>query len=330
MRVKKILETFLDFSDPKDIYSQDRDKMIMDKLIEKFVGVCYMSCYIVKVNKIIRRSFIYMKDTLEGDAHISVMFEVDAIVYHTNEIVHGCTIIKKEPNGIVHGKSEYAGIQLSVQSNMAIFKEGDVVPVIVQRVRYNVNQSAVSILAMPFIPITKQTVLYKINGTLLNNQVDELKSLLEEIKLEHETIKKFNKNEKKIYNFFSDMLNPNKSDKLNTFSKKTKLVNMKDILDITSGIIYKSDDICSDTFNYIDDDIKFTSLKLAELDTEIYCDAFVTFIFAFNEDVNAGIIDVPFINTLSTKANDELILALSAVVAAELAVNTVLVTLIKP
>ena len=59
-----------------------------------------------------------MKDTLDGDAHTNVMFEVDAIEYIKDEIINGCKIIKKEPNGIIHAKSEYSGIQLNKQSNM--------------------------------------------------------------------------------------------------------------------------------------------------------------------------------------------------------------------
>ena len=81
MFIKKILETYMDITDPNEILSTDRNKMLMEKLTSKFVGVCYNSCYILKINRIIRRSYIYMKDTLDGDAHTNVMFEVDAIEY---------------------------------------------------------------------------------------------------------------------------------------------------------------------------------------------------------------------------------------------------------
>ena len=67
MIIKKILESYIDISDPKEMFSNDKESMLINKLTEKFVGICYMSCYIIKINKIIRRSYIYMNETLNGD-----------------------------------------------------------------------------------------------------------------------------------------------------------------------------------------------------------------------------------------------------------------------
>jgi hypothetical protein len=240
MIIKKILETYLDITDPNDIFSPNRDNMIMEKLTAKFVGVCYMSCFVVKINKVIRRSYIYMKDTLDGDVHTNVMFEVDAIVYQKNEIINGCKIIKKEPNGIIHGKSDHAGIQLSIQPNMSIFKEGDIVPVIVKRVRYNVNQTAASVLAVPFIPMPFEPVFYNIVGSLSKQQITDLKSLLSQIKTEEENIKKMNVNDKKIYTFFVDLISPSKTTKDNTkLFKNSKKIDINNILELKSGIVYR-------------------------------------------------------------------------------------------
>ena len=279
MIIKKILETYIDITNPKDMFSSNRDEMIMSKLSDKFVGVCYMSCYVIKINKIIRRSFIYMKDTLDGDSHTNIMFEVDAIVYQTNEIITGCNIIKKEPNGIIHGKSTYAGIQLSIQPNMSIFKEGDIVPVIVKRVRYNVNQTSMSVLAVPFIPIQYEPVYYITNGALSKNQINELKSLLEQIKLEQENLKKLNANDKKIISFFIDLISPLKSS--DPLLKKSKKIDILNILDLTQGILFRPDIKYNDSSLYyinINDVDKSTDYKaqlvsdlskLNELNTEL-------------------------------------------------------------
>lgn len=237
MIIKRILETYMDISDPKDIFSPNRDNMIMDKLIDKFVGVCYMSCFIIKINKVIRRSYIYMKDTLGGDAYTNVMFEVDAIVYQVNEIINGCKIIKKEPNGIIHGKSDHAGIQLSIQPNMSIFKEGDIVPVIVKRVRYNVNQNAVSVLAVPFIPMIIEPIYYNLNGVLSKQQSDDLKYIIDQINIEEQKINNLNANDKKIYKFFVDLINNNLPS--NVDIKNVKKININNILELKSGIVYR-------------------------------------------------------------------------------------------
>ncbi len=234
MFIKKILETYMDITDPNEILSTDRNKMIMKKLTSKFVGVCYNSCYILKINRIIRRSYIYMKDTLDGDAHTNVMFEVDAIEYIKDEIINGCKIIKKEPNGIIHAKSEYSGIQLNIQSNMSIFKEGDIIPVIVRMVRYYVNQSAISVLAVPFMPIVNPIQYYKINGVLTKQETDNIKSLLDQIKDAETQIDKLDVTDKKIYKFFNELLS-NKEPSI----KSGKKINISDIMNIKSGIVSK-------------------------------------------------------------------------------------------
>lgn len=238
MFIKKILETYIDITDPNEILSTDLNKMIMEKLTSKFVGICYNSCYILKINRIIRRSYIYMKDTLDGDAHTNVMFEVDAVEYIKDEIINGCKIIKKESNGIIHAKSEYSGIQLNIQSNMSIFKEGDIIPVIVRMVRYNVNQSAISVLAVPFIPIVNPIQYYKINGSLTKQETDNIKSLLDQIKDTELQIDKLDVTDKKIYKFFNELLS-NKEPSI----KSGKKIQIFDIATIKSGIIFKSEDV---------------------------------------------------------------------------------------
>ena len=248
MIIKKIIETFLDISDPKEIFAPNRDDIILEKLRAKFVGICFMSCLIMSVNRIIRRSYVYMKDTLDGDALTNIQFEVDAIIYFDGEIINGVTIVKKEPNGIIHAKSKYAGIQLSIQPNMTIFKEGDIVPVIVKRVRYNVNQNAASILAVPFMPSVYTPIYYNILGELSKIQIDELRYLITQIEIEETKIKNLNAADKKIFQFFIDLLNPisaKKSD--NKDSKNIKLINTKNILDIKNGIIFNADNKFDET-----------------------------------------------------------------------------------
>jgi len=192
-----------------------------------------------------------MKDTLNGDSNTNIQFEVDAIVYQTNEIINGCKIIKKEPNGIIHAKSEYAGIQLSIQPNMSIFKEGDIVPVIVKRVRYNVNQSAASILAVPFMPAVYTPTYYKISGELTKLQIDELKSLISQIENESAKFNELNAADKKLYKFFVDLLNPisstsstsSTSSASSLFSNPTSStkINIKNLLDVKSGIVFNAE-----------------------------------------------------------------------------------------
>ena len=181
MIIKKLIETYIDIDDPSDVLCADINKMLIDKLTNKFVGVCYKSGLIMKINRIIRRSYIYLQTTLDGYGQTSVKFEVDVLIYKNNEVINGCKIIKKEPNGIIHANSKYAGIQMSIQQNMSIFKEGDVVPIIVKRVRYNINHTSISVSAIPFIPIEYNIVYYKLIDTMNKKRVETIERLIKQI-----------------------------------------------------------------------------------------------------------------------------------------------------
>ena len=191
-----------------------------------------------------------MKDTLNGDAQISVMFEVDAIVYMMHEIINGCEIIKKESNGIIHAKSNHAGIQLSMQQNMSIFKEGDVLPVIVKKVRYNINQTDISILAMPFIPIEYDVIYYKITGTLSDTEIVNINNLVKQIKDEEGKIAKLNTNDKKIYKFFVELLNNQKKIPEPKKAQKIHISNLLNAKNISNGTLFKLENRCDDPFVY--------------------------------------------------------------------------------
>jgi hypothetical protein len=232
---KKILETTLDMDDPTDIYSHDRSKMFMEKLTEKYAGRCFHSCLVIKINKIIRRSFIYMKDTLNGGATVNIIFEADVIVYHKGEVINGCQIIKKETSGIMHAKSEHAGVQLNIKADMSIYIEGDIVPVIVKMVRYNPNQTAISISAHPFIPIDELPIYYNIVGNLSADEKATLYNILTHIKDEEKTISGLSTTDKKIYKFFIDLMYNDKK-KSKDVSKK---ISLTDMIDIKSGIIFR-------------------------------------------------------------------------------------------
>ena len=240
-----------------------------------------------------------MKDTLEGDSHTNIMFEVDAIVYQKNEIINGCHIIKKEPNGIIHGKSTYAGIQLSIQPNMSIFNEGDIVPVIVKRVRYNVNQTSMSVLAVPFIPIQYQPIYYSTNGSLSKIQTAELKSLLDQIKIEQSKLKNLNANDKKITSFFIDLLSPSKSLDPTNFSDnqklsiaKSKKIDILNILELGHGILFRPDIKFDDSSIYyisLDTDVKSSQNSKSILPNKLVSDFSQLNDVAIGKQVNTDI-----------------------------------------
>jgi hypothetical protein len=274
MLIKKYIQTYLDIEDPNDMLSANRDEMLLSKLTDKFVGKCCNSCLILKINKIVRRSYIYMKDTLNGDAHSSIMFEVDALVYTKNEILNGCTIIKKEPNGVIHAKSEYGGIQINIPRNLDIFKEQDVVPVIVKQVRYNINQTEITIKASPFIPMNEPLVYYKPTGILDDNQLENISKIIKQINYNESSLLELSTNDNKIIKFFVNLLND--KSKINTKlgrMKKISMCEIKVLSSIKSGIIVRENSFNDNKIMLIDSNIdtelSHISLDICELSSDI-------------------------------------------------------------
>jgi hypothetical protein len=209
MLIQKPLETRLDFSDPLDIINPDVTGLCMRHLTEKYVGKCYMSCLIVKINKIIRHSLRYMSRDLNGSAYISVSFEVDAIVYTKGEILNGCHIVKIESDGRIHAKSKHAGIQIRQDMSLVnIYKEGQVVPFIVNRVQYNPAQNAASVEAVPFAPAFPDNIIYSVGKPLGDDENPRIKDLFRQIDKLKSDIDMLDSNSQKALGFFQDLVYP--------------------------------------------------------------------------------------------------------------------------
>ena len=240
MIIQKILETQLDISDPMDIIDPDLIGVCTRHLIKKFVGRCFKSCLVKKINRIIRHSQRYMCEDLSGSAYITVKFEVDGLVYSKGEIINGCSILKIESDRRIHAKSAHAGVQVRQDENsLGVYKEGQVVPFITRRVLYNPAQLAISVEATPFVPIFPPLKIFKITFGLVDDEINKVGYLFGKLQNIVEAISKLDSNEKKAFEFFQELIYPFKKpteNKLDGFEKKKLSPN---ITDLTTGYIYQ-------------------------------------------------------------------------------------------
>jgi hypothetical protein len=244
MIIQKILETYLDLIEPQHIFAADVEEVCMHLLTNKFVNKCYKSCYILRINKLIRTSGRYMIDSLEGYSSICVSFEVDAIIYQEGEIINGCKITKIEPYGRIYAESKYTSIQLKQDKSLSIFKEDNIIPVIVKTVRYYPNKDKISVGAIPFIPLFPVLTIYNVKEPLTQEQIPKIEYILKSIKVELDAIKKLSTTETKAYNFFKLLVYPFK--KTQSFESNSKVKNskfkkrpleLKELLSIKNGMI---------------------------------------------------------------------------------------------
>lgn len=277
MIIQKVLETTIDITDANDIFNPDLNSLCIKYLELKYLNKCYMSCLIIKINKIIRNSSRFMSNELHGYAKINVEFEVNGIIYTKGEVIPNCRIIKIENNGYMHCSSEYAGIQIRPDSKVVnIYKEGQIVPFIVKRVMYNPSQSSISVEASLFIPMIQESLHYYCQISTSSNGIHKdmprLKYLFDKIKELDEQIPKFNTDEKKAYGFFQSLLYPYKKETAydNTLFKRITLSYDK-ITDFGSHIVlYKPDSIHSHSLDVYTADPDHGLKNIPEFPSETY------------------------------------------------------------
>lgn len=238
MKVKKVIEVRLDIKEPSDIYCANYDEKVIQLLAKKFVGKCYKSIFILKVNKILRRSAFKSKQiALDGSLYTDVQFEVDAIVYEKGDVIHNCKIIQINNNNTMHAKSKYASLYIKNLKNLTIFKEGDEIIVIVDSVKYTIGETEISVLAYPLKPTLKSSVIYNIQNTDMQSAAEAqisneyIKNLNAEIKSLDDKLMKLKKSHVKSFEFFSKLLYPYKEVK-----KELKFKKSINILNIDSEI----------------------------------------------------------------------------------------------
>lgn len=246
MKITKILETRVNLSNINDIYSNNLNKVIIDTLEKKYVGICYKSCYIIKINKIIRRSLAKISVDLEGTVNIDVVFEVTCVVYNKKEIITKVEIINKDPSGRIQGKSKYCNLEILPDPLLTYFKKGDMICVNIIIIRYLPGKkymSGIANLLKPRMENFDYTIYLNKNK---KNAEDEKKiKILFDKKKEQENISLKNNNEK-MTKYFNNLLYINQKEKhlLDHFKNIKKLgikideikLEEKEIMEYNEGI----------------------------------------------------------------------------------------------
>lgn len=233
MILEKVINTKVDITDPILIYSSDINSVIIDKLKQRFEGKCYASCLILEVLEIIKKSNItFSREKQDSSASCSVMFRVKGIILKQNEIIHNCIVQKIHKEGHIICKNNHMAVYIKYSKPLQTIKEGQIIPAITGLVRYNLFRPAISVNALPFIPVFKKDVIYE----LLVDESDEITAL---IKKSDEEKKLNEKIDKKVLSFFTELLYPYKTTKyLDNHlksNKKSSLVEFKKISSMKKG-----------------------------------------------------------------------------------------------
>jgi len=239
MLITKSLETAVDLLDPNDIFAPDIDALIIKKLTERYANRCYQSMLVLKVLRVIQRSLVRMADNrLDGGAFVNVQFEVEGIALCQNEIIHSCKIIEIMPNAIT-AENKYAGIKIQQDQTTKILQVGQIVPIVVQRVRYTPNEALISVMGSLFVPKVQGNVYCSLTSGLTPEETEKVSVMLDKIRAEEKQIPKGN-----LTDFFASLLYPYKVGQKYEYIKfvsdakfKPVPLELKQLTSLNSGLV---------------------------------------------------------------------------------------------
>ena len=262
MIFQKIFEKIVTLKDVNIIYSIDIDNILLNKIKDTFEKKCYKSCYILLVNKIIRRSNLnFNNKDLNASVNISIMFEATILKYDIYDIINNVKIITITDDKIIC-QSDSSSILIKSDKNLDSFKMNQIISVRVGKCSYTTGESKISITAFPFIPIIEEDIFYKIKELTKNEKEELNNSYIMNIINEEENIKKdILKKLKNKWNYFNNLLYPYKTNKkLNKNIKEIDIFNF-DLIGINIISLSSHQNISNQKIYLINSDIKSNQKK---------------------------------------------------------------------
>jgi hypothetical protein len=206
----KSIQTIILLTEPHEIYSNNIENLIMDKLRGEFIGKTFKSCLVVDIQEILQMgNVIYLYTRQNASATCCVRFNAKCIIVKKYEVIHNCVVQKVDKKGHIIARNKYAAIYIKASNLTQTIKQGQEIPVIAAGlIKYTPYKHTISINALPFIPIFRSEVLYEVNIT---NTTGIVENIYAELKVEMEKANKIKDKNPEVYKFFIDLLYPYKS-----------------------------------------------------------------------------------------------------------------------
>lgn len=241
MKGTKLILVSVDITENK--YSPNIDDIILKKLKNTYNQRCYDSCYIVNVNKIVRKSEAIVTDNLQNFISFSVEFEASIIYYEKNEIMTNCVVVNKDENSII-AQTENSSINIINNNDISkVIEIGQKIPVIVLAVIYPKLTKKINILSRIMVPIYSPTMVYKVDNKKMSNEDEKkISRLIEHLQNEQKRVKSLKGDDKKRREFFEVLLYPYQPKRKLASSIKTSPIDSK-ILKLNTEYYLYTDDL---------------------------------------------------------------------------------------
>lgn len=242
MIITKVFDIILNLNSINDIFIKDINAKLLQLIETKYKYRCYLSSYILNINKIINRSLLECnQNDLNCSFNISIQFEAECLIFVKNEVILNMKIYDIINNNIILKNNNSTFLSLTNKyninevvialiknnSDMNIFKKDDIIPIVVGKVKYSLGTDKITINAYPFIPILSFDIKYKISE-LNTSQYEQLNdSILKYIAEEEENKNNILKDKNNKWNYFKELIYPYKQKQSN---QKINVVLLQDLI----------------------------------------------------------------------------------------------------
>lgn len=234
MIIIKAVEVGLNIPNPIDVFS-DIDGNLLSILVSEYENKCFRSCFVKRVIRVLERSECVIAQ--EGDAchgKMNVRFEVEAIVYARDELIHGCVVKNKDRSGVIIASTPYSSIFLNAHASTASISVGQTISVRVGSAVYKYGATSVSINAYP-VAFSAAYNVYHVNKDSLNDEEMQLvKISLDRAKEEEALAADAKKKNAKGWEFFNKLMYAYKGDQ--SPPSKASAIQLVDIVTKNTGL----------------------------------------------------------------------------------------------
>jgi len=235
MKITKIFDIILNIDNINDIFTKDINQKLLSLIKKKYQYKCYLSSYVLKINKIINRSLLeFNQNDLNCSFNISIQFEAECLVFNKNEVILNMKIQEIVNNNLILKNtttSEINEIIIALIKNnqdLSIFSKDDIIPIIVGKVKYSLGSDKITINAYPFIPIISNIIYYQVTG--LNKQQLELlqETILPYIEYEEQIKNDLLKTKNNTWDYFKNLVYPYTNK--NNIKSKPNMINLMEVI----------------------------------------------------------------------------------------------------
>jgi hypothetical protein len=205
MLSRRRIETGFDVDDPIGCFATD--DMLLYLVQNKFEGRCFRGCFIQKVEKIVRMSECSIqRDSNAMRGSVCLEFEATVLTYPTGWVVVGCRVeLVNEKSELIIARRDHIHACIKRVRMLESIQVGQIIPIMVSRVTYNINDTSVSVIGALFTP-PLEPVIYQCVPSHTDPAI--YTQILQEIATEEELAHTYMSTHKSSYETFRRLLSP--------------------------------------------------------------------------------------------------------------------------